>query len=144
MGTNASASLELIRQMLDGHMPAAPRLGFAIVDVRDLAKLHVRALNDEAAMGERWIASADFLWLTDISAVLRAEFGDAAAKAPTDTLPDEVFREAVADTEMEALTPDLGRESVFSSAKAKQLLNWEPRSASEAVLATGASMLGVA
>lgn len=141
LGNNASASLILIEQMLNGEMPMAPRLGFAIVDVRDLAELHVRVLNDPKAMGERWVASSDFLWMSDMAQVLREEFGEAADKAPTTIMPDDVFRAATANTDMAALVQELGRRSLFSSAKATSALGWMPRSAREAVIATGRSML---
>ena len=141
LGSNASASLELVRQMLLGQMTLAPRLGFSIVDVRDLADLHVRVLSSAAAMVERWIASSDFLWMSDIASLLRETFGEAADRAPTEAMADALFREIAANTDMAALVPDLGRRSLFSSAKAARVLGWHPRSAREAVVATGRSLL---
>ncbi len=60
IGRNASESLGVVGQMLTGKMPAVPRLGFSMIDVCDLADLHLSVLNDPKGMGERWIASADF------------------------------------------------------------------------------------
>lgn len=92
LGHNASASLGVIKQMLDGKMPALPHLGFSIIDVRDLADLHVRVLDDPKGMGERWIASSDFLWLSEVAALLRERFGAAASEVPTRTMPNSLFR----------------------------------------------------
>lgn len=56
-------------------------------------------------------------------------------------MPDAVFRTAAANSELQPLLADLGRRTLFTSAKAKWLLDWRPRSAGEAVIATGSSML---
>ena len=44
-------------------MPAVPQLGFTFVDVRDVADLHIRAMTDPAAGGQRFIAIDRFLWM---------------------------------------------------------------------------------
>lgn len=44
--------------MLDGNLPLAPKLSYGIVDVRDVADLHIRAMTDPAANGERFVAIA--------------------------------------------------------------------------------------
>lgn len=142
LGCNASASLDVVRQMLDGKMPALPRLGFSMVDVRDLANLHVLALNDPRSMGERWIASADFLWLKDVAALLRKRLGGAASKVPTRTMPNWLFRIiAFANADMRAMLPDLGKRRTVTFAKAESILDWHPRPAGEAVIATAESFL---
>ena len=69
-------------------MPAMPRLGFTFVDVRDVADLHIRAMTDPAAGGERFLAADRFLWMADVAAILRERLGDAAAKVPTRVAPE--------------------------------------------------------
>lgn len=44
LGSDTGTSLELLRRMLDGKVPGLPRLTFGIIDVRDVADLHVRAM----------------------------------------------------------------------------------------------------
>jgi nucleoside-diphosphate-sugar epimerase len=73
-------------------MPATPRVGYSIVDVRDLIDLHIRAMTAPAAAGERFIASGDFLWFADMARVLREGLGTRAAKAPKATIPGVVIR----------------------------------------------------
>ena len=51
------SSLSLVKRLLDGRPPACPDLWFGVVDVRDVADLHVRAMTDPVAAGERFIAS---------------------------------------------------------------------------------------
>ena len=59
LGPDLSTSIQLVKQSLDGAMPGTPRLYFDIVDVRDVADLHLRAMTDPAAKGERFLAVAD-------------------------------------------------------------------------------------
>ena len=84
LSTDFSASIEIVRRMLTAGMPAAPHLMFGVVDVRDVADLHLRAMTHPAAKGERFLAAAgDFMSLLEISQVLRARLGAAAKRAPT-------------------------------------------------------------
>jgi dihydroflavonol-4-reductase len=142
LGRNASASLDVVGRMLQGKLPAVPRLGFSIVDVRDLAELHLKVLDDPQGPGERWIASAAFMWLSDIASLLHNHFGAAASKAPRRVAPDWLFRLiALADANMKPMVPDLGERRTFSSRKAEERLGWHPRPARDAVIATAESLL---
>src|SRR3954468_10925546 len=82
-----SFSLQSVQRLLDG-MPAIPRLGFTFVDVRDVADLHIRALTDPAAGGQRFLATDEFLWVADVAAILRERLGERAAKVPTRVAPN--------------------------------------------------------
>ena len=73
-------------------MPALPDIGFGVVDVRDVADLHVRALNAPGMAGERFIASGPFMKLRDIATVLHQQLGAQARQVPTRTLPDWLVR----------------------------------------------------
>jgi nucleoside-diphosphate-sugar epimerase len=59
---------------MDGAMPGCPRLYFGIVDVRDVADLHMRCMTDPAAKGERFLAVAgEFLSIVQIARILQAQ-----------------------------------------------------------------------
>lgn len=123
-------SVQVIARLLQGRVPANPRLGFEVIDVRDLADLHIRAMTSAEAAGERFLAVGDFMWMSEISQTLRAQFGEAASKVPTRTLPDFVFRfMALFDPALRMMTPRLGRKHRHTSAKARELLGWQPRPA---------------
>ena len=114
-----SYSLQAIQRLLDG-MPAVPRLGFTFVDVRDVADLHIRALTDPAAGGERFIATDRFLWMAEVATILRERLGDAAAKVPTRVAPNLLVRAmALFDGSIRSVVGDLGKQSWFSSEKAR-------------------------
>lgn len=86
-------SYSLQVQRLLGGVPAMPRLGFTFVDVRDVADLHIRAMTDPAAGGERFIATDRFLWMSEVATVLRERLdGDAAKKVPTRVAPNLAIR----------------------------------------------------
>lgn len=143
LGTDFSASIQIVRRMLDGGMPAAPQLVFGVVDVRDVADLHLRAMTNPAARGERFLAAAgDFMTLLEISRVLRARLGDAAKRAPTRSLPSWVLRvTALLSPTVRELLPELGKIKNGSHEKASRLLGWAPRSNEDAILATAESLL---
>ena len=142
LGTDYSPSVEIVAMMLKGKMPAVPRIGFGIVDVRDLVDLHIRAMTAPEAAGQRFIASADFLWFKDIAQILRDNFGERAAKVSTRTLPDFVVRiGAVFNAELRQLAPNLGVRETASSAKAERILDWKPRPAASAIIDTARSLV---
>lgn len=128
-----SYSLQAIERLLSG-MPAAPRLGFSFVDVRDVADLHIRALSDPQAGGERFIATDQFLWVSDVAAVLRERLGDAAKKVPTRVAPNILIRAlAVFDGSLRSVVSDLGQESWVSSEKARSTLGWTTRPVQDSI-----------
>lgn len=135
-------SVSLIQRLLQGKVPRNPRLGFQIVDVRDLADLHIRAMTSPAAAGERFIAVGDFLWVAEVSNVLRARLGEAAARVPRRPMPDWVLRAmALFSPTVRELLPGLGRRHRFSAAKARDRLGWRSRASSTAVGDCAASLI---
>jgi nucleoside-diphosphate-sugar epimerase len=120
-------SVQLIWRLLAGKVPGNPKLGFTLVDVRDVVDLHLRAMTMPEAKGERFIAANQFLWMADISKLLRARLGARAAKVPRWNLPTIVLRiMARFDRSLRYVTPNAGRSNSFSSAKAQRLLGWTP------------------
>jgi dihydroflavonol-4-reductase len=135
-------SVGVIQRLLEGQPPALPRLGFNIVDVRDLADLHIRAMTTPQAAGERFIALGEALWYDDIAATLKARLGDRAAKVTTAAMPDIVARGlAAVSPQMRAMLPLLGRTQAFSTDKARAMLGFAPRPAAETVGDCGASLV---
>ena len=69
---------------MDGAVPGCPRLYFGVVDVRDIADLHIRAMTSPAAKGERFLGVAgDFMSIREIAEVLKTRLGAAARRVPT-------------------------------------------------------------
>jgi dihydroflavonol-4-reductase len=142
LGPDYSASVDLVAQMRSGKMPMAPRVGFIVVDARDLAELHVRAMLAPEAAGERLLATGDFLWLTDFADILRHRLGARASKVPKRNMPDWLARTlALFNKDLASLVPDLGVEWTVNSSKAKRLLDWQTRPAAESVADAATSLL---
>ncbi len=142
LGPQVSGSLELPLRMLSGRLPLLPRISYAGVDTRDVVELHVRALTDPRARGERIIAAADSLWMREIAELLKARFGDQAAKVSAREAPDWLIRlMALVSSDARFMVSDLNKQRFFSSAKAEAILGRPLRSSEEAVAAAAESLI---
>jgi nucleoside-diphosphate-sugar epimerase len=132
---SAMGSLAIIAALLDGSALAIPRLGFEVVDVRDIAAAHLLAMTSPAAAGERFIVSGNVLWFGDMAEILRTHLGADASRVPTDKLSDDDFRAlAQVSPPLAALLPLLGRALQHSPAKAQRVLGWRSRPAVETIV----------
>ncbi|QFR33701.1 aldehyde reductase [Ancylobacter sp. TS-1] len=142
-GPDLSTSTRLVKAMLEGAIPACPRIFFGVVDVRDVADLHLRAMTAPQAAGERFLATAgDCVSLIEVARTLRARLGPAARRVPRFQMPDAMVRLAAPFVPMaRAAVPQLGLVRNASGEKAEHLLGWTPRPADEAIAATGESLI---
>lgn len=140
---NPTTSILLIQSLLNNELPALPRLSYGLVDVRDVADLHLRAMIDPEARGERFLATAgDALWASEIARILRDGLGDAGKRVPTRALPNVVVRAlALVNSSVRPMVHDLGVFKPLSNDKPRRVLGWQPRSAEDALIATGESLL---
>lgn len=143
LGPDYSSSILLIEQLMTAAMPGCPKLCFGLVDVRDVADLHLRAMTNPAAKGERFLATAgDFMWMVDMAKLLKSRLGQAAKRVPTRQLPNWLVRiAAIRNPAVRLILPELDKEKNGTSAKAKRILGWTPRSNEEAIIATAESMI---
>jgi nucleoside-diphosphate-sugar epimerase len=143
LGADYSAPILLVKRLMDGAVPGCPRLYFGAVDVRDVADLHLRAMTDPAAKGERFLATAgDFVSIRQMAQILKDHLGRAARRVPTREVPDWLVRlVGVFDSSVRQILPDLGKFKNGSSEKARRLLAWSPRPREDAIAATAESLL---
>ena len=143
LGPDYSTSIQIIQRLMDGAMPGLPRLSFGIVDVRDVADLHLRAMTNPAAKGERFLAVAgDFMTIEEMAKLLKARMGADGIKVPTRVLPDWAVRlAAVLDKSIAQVVPELSKFKNGTNAKAKRVLGWAPRSREDSILATAESLV---
>lgn len=138
------SSLQIIARLLDGSTPALPRLGFEVVDVRDVAAAHLLAMSAPAAAGERFIVAGELLWLGDVAAILREHLGPDAAAVATEPLDDDVLRAfAASNAELRSVLPLLGRELRHLATKAQDQLGWRCRPAEETIVESGRSVVAL-
>jgi len=137
---NGSASLQVVKALLSKEFPRSPKLSFPIVDVRDVAAIHVAAMTAKKAAGRRLIAGKETLWFKDIAAILREAYP--GADLPKGELPNWLLKIiAIFDDRLKTLTADLGIYNEADSAYVSTITKVMPRPAKEAVLATSASLI---
>ena len=142
LGPVVSGSLELPLRMLTGRLPLLPRVSFCGVDTRDVAELHVRALTDGGAAGQRILAAGQALWMWEIAQTLKTRLGEKASKVSTRNAPDWLVRTAALFAfEARFLAADLGKRRTYASTKAEALLGRPLRSLEDAVTAAGESLV---
>jgi len=139
-----STSIELVRRLLSGALPGCPDLAFGIVDVRDVADLHVRALVAPGLDGERFIASGPSLKIIQIARILKQQLGAQARKVPTRGLPDWLLRlAAVFDPAVRQVTGELGKLRHYDARHARERLGWVPRPAEQSIVDAARSLLAL-
>jgi len=143
LGSDVSTSVAVIRMMLNGAMPGAPRIYFGVVDVRDVADLHVTAMVHPAAAGERFIAVAgQCVSIIEVARLLATRMGAVASKVPRRQFPDWLVRVfGLFNPSAKGAVPQLGIRREASNRKARMILGWSPRSNEEAILASAESLV---
>ena len=142
LGTDNVGSVGVIARLMSGAMPGTPKIGLEVVDVRDLVDLHLRAMTDPAAAGERFLGTGDFVWMSDIATILRERLGPNASKVPKRSLPNVLVR-VLARTrpELQGILPGLGRRNRHSTEKAERLLGWSRRPVADTLVDCATSLV---
>lgn len=144
LGTHVSGSFDLLKHLMDGSMKVIPDIPLNIVDVRDVADLHIRAMTNPEAKGQRFIASADgAISLPQIAKLIKNKMPEVTKKVATKTLPDWVLKFASLFNQQAKtgfLLLKINRN--VSNEKAKSVLGWTPiATQEEAILASMESMI---
>ncbi|TGK00205.1 aldehyde reductase [Leptospira langatensis] len=142
LGSDFASSIVLLQRLLSGAMPGCPEIYFGVVDVRDVADLHLKAMTHPNAKGERFIAvSDDFIPMIEIANILRENLGKYADKVPKKQLPNLLVRLAgLFNPLARQILPELGKRKNATNEKAKRVLGWKPRSVEEAILSAAKSL----
>ncbi|WP_437075670.1 NAD-dependent epimerase/dehydratase family protein [Streptomyces sp. enrichment culture] len=136
---NGAGTTDVIRRLLAREIPAVPNIGWNVVDVRDVAELHILAMTNPAAAGQRFLASGSFLWYRDIARILRDKLPDEAAKVPTRTMPDIIVKLlARRNPQLAMVRSQLGRKRLVDNSKARTQLGWQPRPTEQTIIDTAA------
>ena len=142
LSDDLSTSIELVKQLLEGKVPMCPDIGFGIIDVRDVADLHYRALTAPGIRDERYVCSGPFLKMIDVANILTANLGDKAKKVPTRRMPDWLLKLfALFRPELKQLVAELGNVRGGDSNHAMTALGWTMRTPEDAILATANSLI---
>jgi nucleoside-diphosphate-sugar epimerase len=140
LDTHASISLQMVWGLLNGSVPALPSNGFSIIDVRDVAALHLAALQRPEAAGQRYLATAEYVPFPEVARILREAYPD--HKVTLRVVPDWIIRlMARFGGPARQIINDIGNEKHFDGRKGEALLGRKFIPAREAILATAESCL---
>ena len=116
-------SMELFMMLTNKEMPVAPPLKMGVVDVRDVAKMHIAALENDESIGKRVILAEDTYWMKDFCKMLN-ELGH---NAPTFSPPVFLVKfMANFDKTIKPVKPLLGVDIRFNTEIAKTVLKYDP------------------
>lgn len=140
LDADPGTSSTLVRRLLDGKLPASPKLAMSIVDVRDVAALHVDAMTNPAAAGQRCVASEGTYWMSDIGKMLRPAFPD--RRVPTGELPNWLLRVvALFDRDVRDNLHEMGTMKRVDGSRGPKRLGRPLISTEQAAIATGKSLV---
>ncbi|MGW7004864.1 NAD-dependent epimerase/dehydratase family protein [Streptomyces sp. NPDC054933] len=140
--SNRPGTVEVVRRLLAREIPAVPNIGWNVVDVRDIAELHILAMTSPAAAGQRYLGSGTFLWYRDIARILRENLPDQTAKVPTRAMPDLVVKLlALRNPQLAMVRSELGRTRLVDSGKARTQLGWHPRPTEQTIVDTATALI---
>jgi dihydroflavonol-4-reductase len=135
-----SISIGMVSGLLAGAVPAMPSNGFSIIDVRDVAALHVAALQKPEAAGERYLATSDYTPFPRVADILREAYPD--RNITTKQVPDWLIKIIASfGGPARQIINDIGNEKIFDGSKGEALLGRKFIGAEEAILATAESAL---
>lgn len=133
-------SANIVIKVLDGSTPAIPDIGFDMVDVRSVADLLIRAMEQPKAANERFVGSAGYMSFKEVAQILRSAYPDRSI--PSRSLPNFAVRLfSYIDTSLKPILNDLSIERKVDNIKAQSLLGWQPIDNAEAVKSCAASVI---
>ncbi len=135
-------SANLVKKMMDGSMPAMPKIGFETVDVRSVADAHIKALENPKANGNRYLCANGYLAFKDIADILRKEYPN--KKIPSKELPNFLVKLfSVFDKDTKPILNDLNSRRLLDTSNILKELDWKPISLEQSVKDTAQSLLNL-
>ena len=120
LDSNFGSSISVVERIMKGKDPMLPDLRFPIVDVRDVAQMHVQAIKIDATKGERVLASSETYSFIEIAKYVKSLYPK--SKAKTAQAPTFLIKFlSIFDGEIKAVLPLLGKPMITSNEKAKRL-----------------------
>ncbi|MEZ4446204.1 MAG: aldehyde reductase [Polyangiaceae bacterium] len=133
---------ELVRKLMKRELPGCPDVGWAMVDVRDVASAHREALEVPEAAGQRFICAIEHASMLDVAKILDGAFRERGFRVPLRRVPGWLLKAvAIFDKTAALALPELGKRQDVSNARARAVLGWQPRSLEEMVVSMGESLV---
>lgn len=133
-GTTCS-SVDIMLKLLERQMPMVPRMNFAIIDVRDVAQAHLKAMTVSEAAGQRFVCSNTNLWFSQIGVLLKSVFGPQGYNVPTSVAPKlMLWVGSIFDGSIKTILPHIGDVKEFKNGKLRTVLGVEPRDVRDTII----------
>ncbi|MDG1532277.1 MAG: aldehyde reductase [Paracoccaceae bacterium] len=140
LDTHFGTSVALVTRILSGADPMMPKYGVPMVDVQDVAQMHVAALSKPQSIGKRFVANAESMWFIDIAKTLKAAYPD--RNISTRLAPNFMLRLlAVFDKSIRSLLPSLGQKPDISNKQAREILDIEFKPPQQSLRETAAFLI---
>jgi len=140
LDTHASISIGMVTGLLAGKVPATPSNGFSIIDVRDVAALHVAVLEAPDSIGQRYLATAEYTPFPRVADIVREAYPD--WPITTKRVPDWIIKIVASfGGPARQIINDIGNEKIFDGSKGEALLGRPFIGSREAILATAESAI---
>lgn len=137
LDSNYGSSIELIERLMKGSDPMVPDIGFPCVDVRDIALMHVLALETPNSIGNRIIGADRSHRMCEMAQFLKQDHPQ--RRIATRVAPNLLMRAmALFDPAIRSIVPMLGKQEKVSNARAQQLLGMKFRESGESIRESGA------
>lgn len=128
-------SMEVVKRLLERNMMFVPRLNFSIVDVRDVAAAHVKAMTLQESSGKRHLIVNDNMWLKEIAVTLSKEFKSQGYNVPTTNCPNAMLNViGLFDKSVKMIIPQCGKVTKFDNSRMKDVLGITPRESKETII----------
>jgi dihydroflavonol-4-reductase len=142
IGNHVGASPKIIQRLISNRDLILPRIGYPIVDVRDVAGAHLSALSHPASIGQRYVMSSKFYWHAEVGRVLAQAFPERNIK--TRVAPDWIFRGlGKVSKAVNSLVPMLGHKSRLNGTKAERDLEFTYRNTDTAIIDTAKRLIDI-
>jgi len=133
---------DVILKLMKGEFPGVPKLGFPIVDVRDVAAAHYNALENDLSIGQRYATVSESFWFKEIAKAILDAYPTYNKKVKAKELPNwflKIF--SLFDKPTRMIIDELGFCAIISNDKLKRDLKIQPIAAKDAIQATAKSLV---
>jgi len=141
-GNVSSTSMLVPKRLLERQMPLVPHINIPVVDVRDVAAAHIKAMTVRKAAGQRHLVHGSNIWLEEISDILAAEFGRYGYKVPTKNAPYPImWLVSIFDKTLRPILPMYGKETHIDNSRMKNVLGVQPTDIKSTMIDMAYSMI---
>lgn len=135
-------SMDVIKRLMERSMMFLPKLNFSIVDVRDVATAHIKAMTTQEASGKRFLLVNENMWMKEMAQVLAKEFKNRGYNVPTTNYPNAMLHMiGMVNKNVKAIIPQCGKVTKFDNSRMKDVLGITPCEAKDTLMDMAYSMI---